>query len=244
MSCRRIINERHEPPVYYGVERPFVDTVIVPSTWFEVGAGVHGEIGGGWRYRAYVTSPLNAREFSADEGIRGGRQKGAETNAGRIATTARVEYVGTRGLTVGTSVWTGSSGFEFRPRFDVPVRVFDVDGRYSRDRLDLRGQFARVWVSNAALLNDALGLRIGVNPNIAESMRGFYAEAGYRVVSGARAGDVGLRAVKLRHAVQNAGGMRAPEQFDRDAWVRGDMLARRRHRDQGRLRRREIAAPF
>ena len=31
-----IINERHEPPVYHGVERPFVDTVIVPSTWFEV----------------------------------------------------------------------------------------------------------------------------------------------------------------------------------------------------------------
>jgi len=32
-----IINERHEPPIYYGVERPFVDTVIVPSTWFDVG---------------------------------------------------------------------------------------------------------------------------------------------------------------------------------------------------------------
>ena len=47
-----IINERHEPPIYYGVERPFVDTVIVPTTWFEVGAGVHGEIGRGWRYRA------------------------------------------------------------------------------------------------------------------------------------------------------------------------------------------------
>jgi hypothetical protein len=27
-----IINERHEPPVYNGVERPFVDTVVVPST--------------------------------------------------------------------------------------------------------------------------------------------------------------------------------------------------------------------
>jgi hypothetical protein len=27
-----ILNERHEPPVYYGVERTFVDTVIVPST--------------------------------------------------------------------------------------------------------------------------------------------------------------------------------------------------------------------
>ena len=55
-----ILNERHEPPVYYGVERTFVDTVIVPTTWFEVGAGIHGEVGRGWRYRLFVTSPLNA----------------------------------------------------------------------------------------------------------------------------------------------------------------------------------------
>ena len=33
-----IINERHEPPVYYGVQRPFVDTVIIPTTWFDVRA--------------------------------------------------------------------------------------------------------------------------------------------------------------------------------------------------------------
>src|SRR5438093_13154242 len=70
-----IINERHEPPVFNGVERPFVDTVIIPSTWFENGAGVHGEIGRGFRYRAYVMAPLNALELSADEGIRNGRQK-------------------------------------------------------------------------------------------------------------------------------------------------------------------------
>ena len=89
-----IINERHEPPVYYGVERPFVDTVIIPTTWFEVGAGVHGEVGRGWRYRAFVASPLNAREFSAEEGLRGGRQKGSDTNIGRPATTGRLEYVG------------------------------------------------------------------------------------------------------------------------------------------------------
>ena len=92
-----IINERHEPPTYYGVERPFVDTVIVPTTWFEVGAGVHGEVGRGWRYRAYVMSPLNAREFSAEEGLAGGRQKGSDTNIGRPAVTGRLEYVGVRG---------------------------------------------------------------------------------------------------------------------------------------------------
>ena len=70
--------------MYYGVERPFVDTVIIPTTWFEIGAGVHGEVGRGWRYRAFVMAPLNAAEFSAEEGIREGRQKGSEANAGRV----------------------------------------------------------------------------------------------------------------------------------------------------------------
>ena len=138
-----IINERHEPPSYYGVERPFVDTVIVPSTWFEVGAGVHGEVGRGWRYRAFVTAPLNAAEFNADEGVREGRQKGANANMGRPAATGRVEYVGYPGLTVGASAWTGRSGFEFRPQFDVPVSLIEADARYSRGRVDLRGQFAQ-----------------------------------------------------------------------------------------------------
>jgi hypothetical protein len=187
-----IINERHEPPTYYGVERPFVDTVIVPTTWFEVGAGVHGELGRGWRYRAYVMSPLNAREFSAEEGLSGGRQKGSDTNIGRPAVTGRLEYVGIAGLTVGASFWTGRSGFEFRPRFEVPVKLGEADVRYSRDRLELRGQFAQVAISNAGLLNDAMGRAVGVDPNVARALRGFYGEAGYRVISGASYGDVGV----------------------------------------------------
>src|SRR5678815_27206 len=99
--CIRDSNERHEPPVFNGVERPFVETVIIPTTWFDAGAGVHGEIGRGLRYRAYIVSPLNAREFSADEGIREGLQKGAEATAPHVAFTGRMEYLGVRGLTVG-----------------------------------------------------------------------------------------------------------------------------------------------
>src|SRR6185295_15812462 len=115
-----IINERHEPPVFQGVERPFVDTVIVPTTWFETGAGVHGEIGSGFRYRAYVMAPLNALEFSADEGVREGRQKGGEANVRRPAFTGRLEYVGFPGLTAAVSTWTGNSSFAL-PRIDTHV---------------------------------------------------------------------------------------------------------------------------
>ena len=218
-----IINERHEPPTYYGVERPFVDTVIVPSTWFEVGAGVHGEVGRGWRYRAFVTAPLNAAEFSAEEGLREGRQKGADANMGRPAVTGRLEYVGYRGLTLGASAWTGRSGFEFRPRFDVPVSLAEADARYSRGRIELRGQFAQSWLDNGGQLNDTLAVRIGVNPNIARSVRGFYAEAGYRAVSAARFGDVGAFVRYENFDTQfrmPQGYVRLPE-FDRDAWVIG-----------------------
>ena len=218
-----IINERHEPPVYYGVERPFVDTFIIPSTWFEVGAGVHGELGRGWRYRAYVMSPLNAREFTAEEGVLGGRQKGSDTNIGRPAATGRLEYVGIRGLTAAASFWTGRSGFEFRPRFDVPVRLGEADIRYARDRLELRGQFAQVAISNADLLNDAMGRAVGVSPNVARALRGFYGEAGYRVVSGASFGDVGVfaRYENFDTQFKMPTGYLPLREFDRDAIVFG-----------------------
>ena len=218
-----IINERHEPPVYYGVERPFVDTFIIPTTWFEGGAGVHGEIGRGWRYRAYVTAPLNAAEFSAEEGVREGRQKGGESNIGRAAVTGRLEYVGLRGLTAGASFWSGESGFEFRPRFDVPVSVFALDARYSRGRFEGRGEFAGVSISGAEDLNDAVARQTGVNPNIASRLRGGYLEGGYRILSGRRFGDVGtfVRYENFDTQFRMPAGYQPLKQFDRDAWVIG-----------------------
>jgi len=218
-----IINERHEPPVYYGVERPFNDTVIIPTTWFEAGAGVHGELGRGWRYRAFIVAPLDAGEFSAEEGLREGRQKGSEANVGRPAVTGRVEYVAIRGLTLGASGWSGRSGFQFRPVFDVPVSLAEVDGRYSRRRLELRGQFSQVWIDQAGQLNEALALRVGVNPNIARVLRGFYGEAGYRAISNAAFGDVGafVRYENFDTQFRMPTGYVGLPQFDRDAWVVG-----------------------
>jgi hypothetical protein len=218
-----IINERHEPPVFFGVERPLVDTVIIPTTWFETGVGVHGELGRGWRYRAYVMAPLNAANFSADEGVRGGRQKGSEANIGRAAFTGRAEYVGIRRLTVGVSFWSGRSGFEFRPAFDVPVRLVETDARYSRGRLDLRGQLAYVSIENADRLNAVMGQHTGVSPNVARALRGFYLEGGYRVISGASAGDVAVfgRYENADTQWRMPPGYVSLKEFDRDAWVLG-----------------------
>jgi hypothetical protein len=218
-----IINERHEPPVYYGVERPLVDTVIIPTTWFEAGVGIHGEIARGWRYRLYVTSPLDASKFSAEEGLRGGGQHGSRTNIGRAAASGRLEYVGVAGLTAGASFWTGSSGFAFRPRFDVPVRLFEADVRYARDRLEMRGQFARVGIAGAGELNDAVARASGINPNVARALRGGYLEGSYRLVSGRSFGEIGgfVRYENFDTQFRMPDGYVPLRQFDRDAWVFG-----------------------
>ena len=217
-----IINERHEPPVFNGVERPFVDTVIIPSTWFEVGAGIHGELGRGFRYRAFVMAPLDALEFSADEGIRGGRQKGAEANVRNVAFTGRAEYLGVPGLTVGASFWTGDSSFRL-PRLDTTVRIGEVDARYQRDRLELRGEFAQVAIEDAGRLNNALQGLIGISPNIARSLRGFYGEAAYRVWNQGAPRDLVafVRYENFDTQFRMPEGFQRLREFDRDAVVIG-----------------------
>jgi hypothetical protein len=217
-----IINERHEPPVFHGVERPFVDTVIVPSTWFEVGAGVHGEIGQGIRYRGYVLAPLNALEFSAEEGLRGGRQKGSEANVRNAAYTGRVEYLGIPGLQIGVSGWRGESGFAL-PRLDSRVWLAEADARYRHGRAELRAQYAHAGIGDAARLNEAIERTTGVSPNVARQIRGFYVEGAYTVWNGGPARDVALfaRYENFDTQFRMPAGFTALEEFDRTAWTFG-----------------------
>jgi len=217
-----IINERHEPPVFNGVERPFVDTVIVPTTWFDVGAGIHGELGRGLRYRAYVVAPRNSLEFNAEEGIRGGRQKGSEDNVRNFAFTARTEYLGLRHLTLGASVWSGESNFA-TPRLAPSVTVGELDAWYRRDRLELRGEFAQVHITDAARLNDSIGRVVGVSPNIASALRGFYGEAAYRVWNAGAPRDLVafFRYENFDTQFRMPAGFLPLKEFDRDAWVTG-----------------------
>lgn len=175
-----IINERHEPPSFNGVERPFVETLIIPTTWRELGVGLTGDLGRGFRYRGYMISALDPSGFSAEEGIRGGRTGGFEAPFRNPAAVARLEYAGVRRLTLGLSGYTGVSSSQFvnvTPR----VSIFSVDGRYSRGRIDLRGLLANTWISRSAELNTRLEALMGFNPNIAKQLRGWYVEPAVHV---------------------------------------------------------------
>ena len=217
-----IINERHEPPVFHGVERPFVDTVIIPSTWFDTGFGVHGEVGRGFRYRAYAMAPLDASGFDAEEGLRGGRQKGAESNARSLAATGRLEYVGAEGLVLGGSFWSGATGFR-DPRFDTSVTLVEFDGRYRVGELETRAQYAHGFLDGMARLNRSVQRTTGVSPNVAEQIRGFYLEGSYFVLPNPAPREVAvfLRYENFDTQFVMPAGMLPQKRFDRDAWVFG-----------------------
>ena len=103
------LNEIHEPPYYYGNERPVVELTIIPSTWRENGAGFFGEFAGGaLQYRLYTTTNLRADKFS-ESGVRSGRQKGSKALAD-MSIVARVDATPMNGLLVGGSLVMGDTG--------------------------------------------------------------------------------------------------------------------------------------
>ena len=60
-----LLNETHEPTRYYGVERNFVETFIIPTTWREGGVGVHGSTDVGIGYDVGITTGFDLSKWDA-----------------------------------------------------------------------------------------------------------------------------------------------------------------------------------
>jgi len=91
-----MMNETHEPPAFYGVERNPVEKNIIPATWWEAGAMYSTYMDNGISYDLAIHSGLN----SATGEVRKGRQKVSNAVADSLAYTARLKYTGTPGLEV------------------------------------------------------------------------------------------------------------------------------------------------
>ena len=91
-----ILNENHEPPTFYGVERNEVEKYIIPTTWWGGGAQLVYKMDNGVTVEAMVHEGL---KVDSDKGyIRGGRQKSANAVANDWAYTVRATYTGFPGL--------------------------------------------------------------------------------------------------------------------------------------------------
>ena len=96
-----IMNETHEPPAFYGVERNLVEKNIIPATWWEAGFMYSAHTNTGISYDIAIHSGLEVNGTTGEAtfgDIRSGRQKVANANAEKLAATARIKYTGIAGL--------------------------------------------------------------------------------------------------------------------------------------------------
>lgn len=106
-----LTNYLHEPTLFYSVKRPYTETLIIPSTWREIGLMLHGDLGDGlFYYRAGVFSGLQATEFNGAGWIRAGRMHGSTARTQDLAGVAYLDFKGISGLVLGGSYYQGGAG--------------------------------------------------------------------------------------------------------------------------------------
>ena len=181
-----LINEYHEPTTFNGVERPNVDKSIVPTTWREIGIGVTGRFDEiSLRYQAYIfngfASVNGDKYLGGSNGLRNGRQKGAESVINTPNLSAKVDFYGLLGLRLGLSGYFGRTQAEDDVQdidgADVGISMFGLDARYVNKRFSARGEYIQ------AILTDSDAYNALYDADLGSELKGWYVEAAYNLFS-------------------------------------------------------------
>jgi len=233
-----IVNEFHEPTTFFGVERPTLDNVLVPSTWRELGMGFSGTlIDASINYQAYLFNGFLSHDGSegllkGSNGLRSGRQKGAEAALTSPNFSGKVNYFGIKGLNLGLALYTGNSqtalynGLNLNDNTAVSIAdssrvgmtMVGVDARYTSGGLKVRGQFNQAALRNTDQYNAFTGRDLG------SKLSGFFVEAAYNVLRGSEADSQlfpFVRYSKINTHADVAGDLNTNLSFDRTVVTTG-----------------------
>ena len=166
-----ILNETHEPPTFYGVERNDVENIIIPTTWWEAGAGARGNLANGLSWDASLHSGLAMpTEGGSAFRVRSGRQKVAEALASDPAATFRLRYTGIPGLELAASYNYQSDPSQVPGDGLDSGQLFSAHAIYQRDRFGLRALYGHWQFDGDAV--EAAG---------ADKQTGWFVEPSFRV---------------------------------------------------------------
>ena len=178
-----IINEYHESTTFNGVERPTLDNKIVPTTWREIGIGIAGRVPDlSIRYQAYIMNgPISYNglyKLQATDGLRGGRQNGAQSKGSDGNFATRLDYFGLLGLRLGVSYFTGKTQTTDKSIIgsQLGVNMLGIDARYVKNNFSARAQYINTSLSNTDKYN------LAGDKDLGSKMGGYYIEAAYNIL--------------------------------------------------------------
>ncbi|MDH3979385.1 MAG: OprO/OprP family phosphate-selective porin [Gammaproteobacteria bacterium] len=167
-----ILNETHEPPTFYGVERNPVEKNIIPATWWAGGIGLSGQLAPGWSYDAVLHEGLNTS--AADKyKPRSGRQKTSRADAMDLAATARLKWTGIPGTEIAGTIQYQSDITQSNEPGAGSAMLYEVHADIERGPFGLRVLYA-MWD-----LDGSDPASIG-----ADEQTGFYIEPSWKISSG------------------------------------------------------------
>lgn len=232
-----LINEFHEPPTFNGVERPFIDKHIAPTTWREIGAGFSGKITDiSLSYQAYLLNGFNgydgAAKFNGSSGLRGGRQKGADSYISSPNISTKVSYQGLPYTNIGVSYYYGDSQSVLYDGLDqnnatavssadssvVGISMLGFDTQVNYKGIALTGQVYYASLSNTAAYNKFSGSDLG------SALFGYYAEIAYDVLKsfdGLKSGLIPFVRLEKYNTHFRTDGIAANSDYDRTAILTG-----------------------
>jgi hypothetical protein len=182
-----LLNEHHEPTNYYGVERNFIETAIIPSTWREGGVALYGNTDAGFNWNVGIgTGPdLSKWDPASDEGrespLGSIHQELQLAKARDPSVYAAANWQGVPGLDVGGGFFTGKIG-QGAPDFpadDARLFLSEAHVRWQPGPFDLSALYTRGTISDTQLLNLTF---LGQPTPVPKEFWGGYVQGAWRVL--------------------------------------------------------------
>ncbi|MEP6883842.1 MAG: porin [Gammaproteobacteria bacterium] len=192
-----LLNEHHEPTNYFGVQRNFVETLIIPSTWREGGVGLHGNTEMGLDWDVGLTTGLNLAgwnvnpedplyhtaldlENSGAAPMQATHQELSLANGHHLSQYVSLNYSGVPGLLAGAAVFTGNVTVPSLP-VNLPnerATLWEGHARWTPGAAELSALYARGRFSNTSTFNV---VNAGASNPLPAEFLGYYLQGAYTV---------------------------------------------------------------
>ncbi len=180
-----ILNENHLPVNFNGVQRPFVEQLVIPATWREIGVGFYGRSKKiPLNYNIALMNGLNAAGFEHATGIREGRFEGSEASANNLAVNAAIQYYykdfsfQVSGYGGGTNILnkraSDTLGLRSGP-LALPLYLGEADIQWNKNGIGIKLLGTYISIPDAKDINKAYA------NNVSNIMYGAYGELSYNL---------------------------------------------------------------
>lgn len=181
-----LLNENHEPTAFYGVQRNFVETAIIPSTWREGGVQFVGDLDNGLTLQTGLSTGFDLSKWdatsseTAESPLGSVHQELSQAKSHDVGLFAALNWRGLPGLQLGSALFTGRGNQAQVGLPKMSVTLWDLHARYTPGAWDLSALYAQGRIGHTAEFNQTL---VGNDYLMPSRFSGWYTQAAYKLWS-------------------------------------------------------------